>query len=277
MRTLAIALVSLAAGASAVAPSDLLVAEDVPDGFELVVEPPSVLTFDEYAELSPEAIAHVDPAGEAAQGMRAAVDVWASQGDDILLREVTRWATEEDAGGFVEQAIVVGVQNGLDRNDPPFDGAVAFLGADEGRFAMSVAHFAVFEGSDAVIDEAVTALAERVRSQTGQDVAPAPDDGESATAGDDGSSGGIGIGTVVLWIAVIGGVTWLIMRLRRRADGDGRRPDRQGRNNRPGRDDPGDTDVDDVIERARARSRAEREIEAVPDPTDPGWTPPDDY
>ena len=60
---------------------------------------------------------------------------------------------------------VVGVEAELDRRNPPFDGAVAFIGADDGlwtrtvawqqgQYAMTVAHFGVFEGSNQIIDEA---------------------------------------------------------------------------------------------------------------------------
>lgn len=273
MTSLAIALVTLAAGSSVVAPSDLLVAEDVPSGFELVVEQPSDLTFEEYAELSPDAMAHVDPDGSAAQTMLAAVDVWASEADDVLLREVTRWPTETDARAFVEQAVVVGVKGGLVRTDPPVDGGVAFEGADEGlwtrtvawqqgRYAMSVAHFAVFEGSDRIIDETATALAERVVAETGRSVAAAPDAGVETEAASDGASGdGITIGTILLWIVVIGGVTWLIMRLRRRASRVGPARGRSDRDDARTGDDPGSDD-------------GEREIEAIPDPPEPGWRPP---
>ncbi|MFW2334060.1 hypothetical protein [Ilumatobacter sp.] len=291
MKTLAIVLSALAAGSAAVAPSDLLVADDVPAGLVEAAEPPTDLGFDEYAPLSPDATAHVDPDSSGAISMRAAVDVWTSDDDDVLLREVTRWATEADARAFVEQAVVVGTQDGLDRVDPPIEGAVAFLGADDGLwtrasawqqgpYAMAIAHFGVFEGSDRIIDDATTALAARVTAVTGYEVV-ATDAGDPEDTSDAESGGGIAIGTVLLWIVVIGGVMWLIMRLRRRAAGDGREPGRprdRPRGERPDIDDGVETDepdVDDMIERARARGRAEREIEAIPDPTEPGWTPPD--
>jgi len=296
MKTLAFALTALAAGTVSVAPSDLLVTDDAPDGFELAVDPPTDLTFEEYASLSPDATAHVDPDGAAALSMRAAVDVWTSDSDDILLREVTRWSDDDEARAFVEQAVVVGVQDGLDRVDPPIDGAVAFLGADEGLwtrtvawqqgpYAMAIAHFGVFEGSDRTIDDATTALAERVSTSTGHDVGVSTEVAPDVPAASE-SGGGIGIGTIVLWVVVVGGVTWLIMRLRRRAAGDGRGRGRSaGHGDDRDRAEPSGTsdeadepaDVDDIIERARARSRAEREIDAIPDPTEPGWTPPDDY
>ncbi len=280
MKTLATAFLALAVGTAAVAPSDLLIAEDVPDGFELAVEAPTDLTFEDYAPLSPDATAHVDPAGSAATSMRAAVDVWTSADDDILLREVTRWGSDDEAQAFVEQAVVVGVEDGLDRIDPPFDGGVAFLGADEGLwtrtvawsqgpYATTVAHFGVFEGSSRIIDESATDLADRIVDDTGHQVALSE---EVETTPDTSSGGGIGIGTVVLWIVVIGGVTWLIMRLRRRAASNADRPRGSG-----GRSDDIESggrpldderaDVDDIIERARARGRAEREVEAIPDPT----------
>jgi len=294
MTSLAIALIALVAGTTAVAPADLLVAEDVPAGLFQASEPPIDLTFSEYGPLSPDATAHVDPDSSGALSMRAAVDVWTSDDDDVLLREVTLWADDADARAFVEQAVVVGVQDDLDRAEPPFNGAIAYIGADEGLwtrtvawqqgpYAMTVAHFGVFEGSDRIIDEAATALAQRVADETGHEVAIVETDTPDATSESE-SGGGIGIGTVLLWILVVAGVTWLIMRLRRRAAGNERgrgRPGDRGDQTRPDAVDRDDTDepadVDDIIERARARGRAEREIEAIPDPSEPGWTPPDDY
>ena len=49
--------------------------------------------------------------------MLAAVDVWVSEEDDVLLREVTRWATDAEATAFVEHAVVVGVEAGRRRWD----------------------------------------------------------------------------------------------------------------------------------------------------------------
>jgi len=294
VKILAIALVTLAAGSAAVAPSDLLVAEDVPAGFELADATPTDLTFDDYAELSPDSVAHVDPDSSGALSMRVGVDVWTSDDSDALLREVTRWATETDARAFVEQAVVIGVENGFDRRDPPFDGAVAFVWAEDGlwtrmvswqqgRYAVSLTYLGIFEGSSATIDEAATELRDRITAETGQAVTPSEVTESEVTESEaeaGASNGGIGIGTALLWIVVIGGVTWLIMRLRRRAAGGARESASNGDRDRDrpdgvNSDEP--ADVDDLIERARARSRAEREIDAIPDPTEPGWTPPDDY
>ena len=257
MKSLALVVYALTASTGQVAPSDLLTGADVPAGLELAVEPPADLTFDEYAPLSPDATAHVDPTGSAALSMRAAVDVWTSAADDILLREITRWSTADEARAFVEQAVVVGTEDGLDAVDPPFDGGVAFLGSDEGLwtrtvawqqgpFAMTIAHFGVSEGSDRIIDGSATELADHTTALTGHPIAVF-DEVEPTSAST--SDGGIGIGTVVLWIVVIGGVTSLIIRLRRRA---------------MSRDEP------------RARHEVGRRIDAIPDPAEPGRTPPED-
>ena len=40
--------------------------------------------------------------------------------------------------------------------------------------------------------------------------------------------------------------------------------------------DDEELDVDEVIERARARARAQREVDAIPNPTG-GWSPPDEH
>ncbi len=290
MKTMAIVLAALSAGTNPIPPSALLVDDDVPDGFELAVEPPTDLTFDEYAPLSPDATAYLDPGSSAARSMRAAVDVWTSADDDILLREVTRWNSDAEARAFVEQAVVVGTEDGLDQVSPPFDGGVAFLGADEGLwtrtvawrqgpYAMTIAHFAISEGTGRIIDVAADGLADRATETTGLPVAPSIPEGSTVETSETSSDGGIGVGTVLLWIVVIGGVMWLIARLRSRAAASphqGR--DRSGEKHREPADDRNDepADVDDIIERARARSRAGREIDAIPDPTEPGRTPPDD-
>lgn len=275
MKSLAIVVLSLVAGPNVAGPAELLT-PNVPGRFELAVEEPRELRFEDYAPLSPDATAHVDPTGSAAASMRAAVDVWTAGEDDILLREVTRWGSDADARAFVDQAVVVGTDDGLDPTAAPFEGGVAFVGAtkglwtrtiawQQGVYGMTVSHFAVGDESGDIIVQAATALAEAVEGATGQpiDGANAIDEPADATS----SSGGIGIVTVVLLMVVVGGAVLLVVKIRRlrAANAEARRGSR--------------TDVDDIIERARARSRAEREIEKIPDPTRPDddWTPPDDY
>ena len=276
MKPVAIALTLVAATSGASAPSSLLASTPAPGGFELASEPPIDMTFEEYAPLAPDATAHVEPDGEAARSMRAAVDVWTSPDDDILLREVTRWGSDADAQAFVEQAVVVGTEDGLDRVEPPFGGGTAFFGAEDGLwtrtvswrqgpYGMTVAHFGISEGDFGVIDAAATELAAGVTEVAGHPV-------EVVAVGqvpaETSSGGGIGLGTVVLWIVVVGGVMWSIARLRRRAGDRGRSSSGPARH---GDDVP--TDVDDLTERARARGPTRRESDNI---RDPGRTPPTD-
>jgi hypothetical protein len=278
VRPLVAALVALLAGAGTgtIAPSDLLTA-DVPAGFEPAAEPPVDLTFEEYAPLSPEAIAHVDPDSTAALAMRAAVDVWTSGDDDILLREVTRWADEDDARAFVEQAVVMGIRDGLTATDAPFEGGIAFSGVEEGLwtrtlawrqgpYGVTVSHFTIGDDSDAVITQAARALADRITAGTDHRIAA---DGASAETPAPGSSGdGVPIATVLFWLVLAGGVIWLVVTIRRR-----RAEPRTAPTSRDRTDGAGGTtraearDLDDIIERARARGRAERDVDAIPDPS----------
>lgn len=313
MRSLAIAVVAVLAGTGVTSPAELLV-PDVPNGFEFASEPPTDLTFDEYGELSPEATAHVDAAGTEALAMRAAVDVWTLGEDQILLREVTRWTTDEAARAFVEQAVVVGARNELDPVEAPFAGGVAFIGADrglwtrtltwrQGPYAMTVSHFSGEEGNDGIISRTARALADGVRAGTGFEIAASGVQVDATEATATGS--GIPIGTVLIWLVVVGGAIWLFLTLKRRvasrpsgprgqsessgsagrtpsetADGDvddiierararGRSESTDSTGRTPSK--TADGDLDDIIERARARGRAAREVEAIDatdDPTD---------
>lgn len=278
MRSLAIVAVAVLAGTGVTSPAELLV-PDVPNGFEFASEPPTDLTFDEYSELSPEATAHVDPAGTEALAMRAAVDVWTLGEDQILLREVTRWTTDEAASAFVEQAVVVGAQNELDPVEAPFEGGLAFIGADQGLwtrtliwrqgpYAMTVSHFAVEEGNDGIVSRTARALADGVRAGTGYEIAQAGVQVGATEATATGS--GIPIGTVLIWLVVVGGAIWLFLKLKRRAastaSGPRRRSETTGSTGRA-TSETADGHLDDIIERARTRGRAEREVEAI-DPAD---------
>lgn len=260
MKSLALVVAALAAGTGVTGPAELL-NDDVPNGFELADGAVADLTFEEYAPLAPEAIAHVDATSAEARAMRAAVDVWTAGEGDILLREVTMWTTDEAARAFVEQAVVVSTANELDAADAPFEGGIAFLGADEGlwtrtltwrqgRYGITVSHYAIEEGTDEPIGDAAGSLAANTESATGHPIAaggvlPASADATAQTSGD-----GIPIGTVLIWVVAIIGAVWLFVKVKQIVAG------------RPGAEPD---DVDDLIENTRARHRGEREIETVPD------------
>lgn len=219
MRSLAIAVAAIAVGTGVTSVAELL-NDDVPDGFESADEADADLTFEEYAPLAPEATAHVEATSAEARAMRAAVDVWTAGDGDILLREITRWTTDDAARAFVEQAVVVGIESGLEEADAPFEGGVAFLGADEGLwtrtlswrqgpYGVTVSHFALEEGTDRTIGEAAASLASNIRAATDHTIAPAGARSASITEGTT-SGGGVPIGTVVIWVIAIAGVIWLV-------------------------------------------------------------------
>ncbi len=284
MKSLAIIIAALAATTGTTSPAELL-SPDVPDGFELADGAASDLTFEEYAPLAPEAVAHVDETSAEALAMRAAVDVWTSDEDEILLREVTMWTTDEAARAFVEQSVVVGTQSELDVAGAPFEGGLAFFGADEGLwtrtltwrqgpYGITISHFAIEEGTDGTIGEAAESLASNIEAETGHGIVPSGVQPEATDADTTATSGGIPIGTVFIWLVIIGGGIWLLLKLKQivATRSANAKPDATGD---AAHDDDDTGDVDDLIERARARSRAEREVDAIPDPTD-DWPPSQD-
>ena len=283
MKSLAVVVAALATAAGTTSPAELL-SPDAPAGFELADGAAADLTFEEYSPLSPDAIAHVDAASPEALAMRAAVDVWTSGEDDILLREITLWTTDEQARAFVEQAVVVGAEAELDDVDSPFDGGVAFSGADEGLwtrtltwrqgpYAVTISHFAIDEGDDGTIGEAAETLAEHIETETGHAINAAGAAVTTTTVAGTSTStgGGIPIGTVFLWLVIIVGGIWLIVKIKKVIAARNGNAEPKGPHD-PTDDDGDSDDVDDLIERARARSRAEQEIDAIPDPT-VDWDP----
>ena len=258
MRLLAVVVAALAAGTVTTGPAQLL-DDVVPGGFDLADGAVADLTFEEYAPLAPEAVAHVDAASTDVREMRAAVDVWTAGEGDILLREVTMWNSDEAARAFVEQAVVVATTNELDSTDAPFQGGIAFVGADaglwtrtltwrQGPYAITVSHYAIEEGTDAPIGDAAAALAEEVESATGHPVAAGGLLRQPATAST--SSDGIPIGTALTGLVVIVGAVWLLLKVKGR--GAVRSVDTP-----VGRDEP----TEDSVEGSRDRSRPEHEID----------------
>ena len=286
MKTLAIVIGALATASGVTSPAGLL-SPDVPAGFELADGAAADLTFEEYAPLSPDAIAHVDAVSSEARAMRAAVDVWTSGEDDILLREITLWTTDEAARAFVEQAVVVGTEHELEVAGAPFEGGVAFSGADsglwtrtltwrQGPYGVTVSHFAIEQGTDDTIGEAAESLAGHIETETGHAVttAGAVEATTTVAGASTSTGGGIPIGTVLIWLVIIVGGIWLLVKVKNMIAG--RSGDRTASESETAADAAGDRDdVDDLIEKARARSRAEREIEAIPDPT-ADWNPSQD-
>lgn len=269
--------------------AELLSSASVPDGYELVGGPAAEIGFDEFASESPYSVGHV----ESGDGITAALDVWALGETDVLLREMSEWPDAEVAAGFVDEIIAYADELGLAEATAPFEGASAFSGPDDesgvwvrmvvwsdDRVGVLVNHFSSDAATDpgsGDVDATANALASQVAAATAAASPndPLADGGGGASTGDSPSSGGgIPITTVLLWIAIIGGGIWLFVKLRRKMKAMSGTP-RSAPPTESTADDE-DRDVDDIIERARARSRAQEEIDAIPDPADE-WTPPDDY
>lgn len=285
------------ATAPSVAPSRLML--DHVDGFALASEPAVDLTFDEYAELEPESVAHLDPDSDEAAGTVAAVEVWANDsGDELLVVELVQAVDEAGATSFVDQAAAVSIAAGLGAVDPPFDGAWSYAGEtdetwtetvawNQGPYAVTLTMLAIDESDVDVIDDAAVRQVQIILDETGLEVSddaavadeapPPPTDGSNAD--DDASSGGgIPIGKVLLWLAVVVGAIWLIVRLRRKlSGGPGHRTERDPSEPRSAdeiiadarrragtevgaaeRSDRSQRSTDDIIAAARARARGER-------------------
>ncbi len=283
MKSVAVILAALATATGVTSPAALLTPE-APEGFELADGAAADLTFEEYTPLSPEATAHIEATSAEALAMRAAVDLWTAGEDDILLREITLWTTDEDARAFVEQAVVVGSDHALGEVDSPFEGGVAFSGAEDGvwtrtltwrqgPYAMTISHFAIEEGDGGTIGDAAETLAEHIETETGHAITAAGAAVTTTTVAATSTStgGGIPIGTVFLWLVIIVGGIWLIVKIKKLIAARNGNAGPKGPNGATGDDGDGD-DVDELIERARARSRAEQEIDAIPDPT-VDWNP----
>lgn len=259
-------------------PDDWL-ADTPPAGFELVDEGTGVMSFEEYAALSPETVEHVAADSNAARDMIATSDLWESGADDFLLREITRWGRDGDAQAFVDQVAAVAIADDLDLVDAPFDGATAFRGGDDGlwtrivvwqagRYGVRVSYFSVDPSSPSAIaasDDATNAAARQLATVIAS--AAGVDDVTATTVGDTeattSTGGGIPIVNVLFWIMLFIGAIWLFRKVRAARS---RGPRGKHRDDGDGPDDTsadGETDVDDVIERARARARAERDVEAA--------------
>ena len=274
--------------------AELLSSSATPDGYELTSDPDVELDFTTFAEQSPYSVGHIDADSADAAATTASQDVWVFGESDVLLREVVIWPSDDLASGFVGEVSDFAADVGLEATRAPFNGASAFTGADpetgvwvrmvvwsDGRVGATVNHFA--EGDDdpgsGDVDATSNSLAAQLASAN---AATSPNDpladGGSSGSGGSGTStssgGGIPIVTVLFWLAIIGGAIWLFLKLRRKvqaAKGAGGEPE----GSEAAADDE-DRDVDDIIERARARGRAQQEVDAIPDPS-AEWTPPDDY
>ena len=269
-----IAVSPLAADEAQYGPAELL-ADRAADGFEFVENGSTgELTYDEFVDIAPEAVAHLDPTSTEASNLKAAIRLWASPDDEAIVTEIIESVSDDGAAAIVEQSASYAGETGLSAVDPPFEGAMAFAGDDDGArvnlvawrhgtYAVWMTHIAGEDADPSVIEQAADFQAEALRGRLGVDVTRASPASDTASSG-----GGIPIVTVLFWLVVIGAGIWLFMKFRKRLRGQAAAPDR---------DEPSDTD--DIIERARARARAREEVELAdgPDLTSGEWKVPDDY
>lgn len=279
-----------------VAPTELLPPQPSA-GWELISrdagDPPTDLTFDEYAELEPDSVAHVDPESDEAAGTTATVEVW-SRADEFLVTEIVRTPDNDVANSFVDQAAANAIESGLAAADPPFAGAWSYSGPEEdswtrvvswaqGPYAVTLTHLSTVESDSATIagvtSDEISRIAEITGFTTGDEPAPAESSNGGPTPAD-GGGGGIPIGKALLWLGVIIGAIWIAVKLKRKLSKTSpQQPEpksadeiiAEARRSGVPPVDHGGHDADDIVERARREARAEV------DKLDPDWTPPDDY
>ena len=251
----------LVAAAAIATPADMLGAADAPAGFTSLGNEYVTQTFDEFAESSPYSVGHVEAGSPDTDGFIAGQDVWALGEDDSLLREVSVWPDPSIATGYIEQVVEYAVVLGMRATDPPFDGALGFTAVDpdtqvdthvvvwqHGQVGVAVSHFhSGGETTTAIVDDAARLLAEAITVESGVGVGESTDQVTTATTPDGSptSGGGIPIGKVLLWLAIIVGAIWLFVKLRKKMrtiKGDAGTP----------------RSADDIIEEARSKARAER-------------------
>lgn len=294
---------TLAASAAVATPAELLTDTHFPDGYELVSDAPVDATFAEYAEIAADAVAHVAAGSEPTDESFAAFDSGSDGDGSFLIRELTIWPDADAAAAYATQAAVRATNLGLEPTDAPFASSSAFSGFTEdgwarmvtwsvGRYGATISQLTPDETSADVIGDAANRLALQLAaaSAVGPD-APDATTGASPGASPDSAGGGISIGTILVVLVVAGVAIWLFVKVRRKMKGiaTARRRSRSAdeiieearaktRAERPSAppaepdvDRPQDRSMDDVI--AEARRRARDEVDRESDK----WQPPDDY
>ncbi len=294
----------LVAGAVTVGTAELLAASEAPAGFVLTTDELTTLGFDEFADASPYSVGHVDPGSPEEDSLRAGLDAW-NQDDDVLLREVSVWSSGDVAAEFVDEIVQFAAEEGLTTTTPPFDGAQAFAGFDDedgiaerivvwrhGSIGATISHLR--DGPDigsSIAREASQAFADGIAATAGIPVTGSADDAATGSSSDSGSGsgGGIPIGRVLLWVAIIGVAIFAFVKLRRKLRGGAERGERRSREvddiiaetRARTRDERGDAaapperSTDDII--AEARRRARDEVEQASGASSDDWEMPDDY
>ena len=217
-------------------PSELVI-DDIP-GFELTSGPVSDLTYEEYAQLEPDSVAHLDPESDEAVGMLAAIEVWTGRSpDDVIVVELIRAIDDKAATTFVDQAAANSIALGLAATDPPFGGAWSYSGAvddgwtnlvawNQGPYAVMLTQLTPVEADRATIDPAAVRQVEIILDETGAEVSEdaavaddAPTPPTDAPAPDEADSGSFPVGTVVLLVAVVAVAAGVLLQQRRNSPG----------------------------------------------------------
>lgn len=216
--------VGLATAGTLADPSDLVL-DRVP-GFERTSVPATDLTFAEYADRQPDAVAHLDPASAEAAGISVAIEVWSDAAEDEeLVVQIVRAGDEQVATTFVDQAAANSIAVGLAATDPPFGGAWSYAGPSDdhwtkliawtqGPYAIMLIQHSPEDDDRAVIDGAAMRQAEIILEETGAEVSEeaavaddAPPPPSDATLPDEpeADEGGNAAGALIVAIAVVAG------------------------------------------------------------------------
>ena len=177
-----LAVAGIAAAGSLAGPSELVL-DRIP-GFELTSGPATDLTYEEYAALEPDSVAHLDPESELATGLIATLEVWTNTANDhIIVVELVRAIDEQGATTFVDQAAANAIAIGLGATDPPFGGAWSYSGGldswtnvvswNQGVYAVTMTQRSPVETDREALDTAALRQVELILAATGAEVSEA--------------------------------------------------------------------------------------------------------
>jgi len=173
------------------------------------------LDFEAYQEWAPELVDHVDPASEAAAGFEGAYRIWGGDGIDGVITNVTLWSDIDATARYVDQAAREAAGLGLRAQNSPFDDVLMFEGeADDGTYYTYLTWrndrygVAMVGVGEALADTTVAAAEQQQAAiDAGLTAAGAPPADES--------EGGSGTLSLVVLLAIIAGMGWMYISLRR--------------------------------------------------------------
>ena len=173
------------------------------------------LDFEAYEEWAPELVDHVDPASEAAAGFEGAYRIWGGDGIDGVITNVTLWSDVDATVRYVDQAAREAAGLGLRAQNSPFDDVLMFEGeADDGTYYTYLTWrndrygVAMVGVGEALADTAVAAAEQQqVAIDAGLTAVGAPPSDES--------DGGSGIVSLIVVLALVAGMSWMYVSVRR--------------------------------------------------------------